>query len=58
MARQAARLVDKILKGARAGELPVERTTQIELVLNLMTARALGVTIPPSLRLRADRVIE
>lgn len=57
IARQAARLVDKILKGARAGEIPVERPTRIELVLNLRTARALSLPIPPALLLRADQVI-
>jgi putative ABC transport system substrate-binding protein len=58
IARQAARLVDKILKGARAGEIPVERPTRLELVINLRTATALGVTIPRSLLLRADRILE
>jgi putative tryptophan/tyrosine transport system substrate-binding protein len=58
IARQAARLVDKILKGARAGELAVERPTRIDLVVNLRTAKALGLTIPPVLLLRADQVIE
>lgn len=58
IARQAARLVDKILKGVPAGEIPVERPTRIELVLNLRTARVLGLQIPPALRLRADQVLE
>lgn len=53
-----ASFVDRILKGAKAAEMPVELPTQIELVLNLKTARAIGFDIPSSLRLRADRLIE
>lgn len=58
VAREAARVLDKILKGANAGDLPVERPTRLPLVINLKTAKALGLTVPPALLLRADQILE
>jgi putative ABC transport system substrate-binding protein len=56
--RQVTMLVDKVLKGAKPGDIPIEQPTRFSLVINLKTANTLGLTVPPLTLLRADRAIE